>query len=208
MRKYSVWFLVLCFWGQAVCAERVWKDASGLVIGGKGWSEGIGAYGRLPDAAEGKVPASVWSLSAHTAGLTVEFETDSDWIGLRWTLTKQNLSMPHMPATGVSGIDLYRKYKERVADLGRTLRKAHPEAPIVFVEQSHFRGPFPTASSKAQRKGIETLRKQGVGNIRTIPGDELIGKDGDGTVDGCHPNDLGMARHAEVLLPVLKSLIE
>lgn len=30
-------------------------------------------------------------------------------------------------------------------------------------------------------------------------------EDGDGTVNGCHPNDLGMSKHAEILLPILKN---
>jgi hypothetical protein len=36
-----------------------------------------------------------------------------------------------------------------------------------------------------------------------IPGTDLIGDDGEGTVDGCHLNDLGMERQARVLFPII-----
>lgn len=49
----------------------------------------------------------VWSLSKHTAGLCIRFETDASDIQVRWELTSGELAMPHMPATGVSGVDLY-----------------------------------------------------------------------------------------------------
>jgi hypothetical protein len=97
--------------------------------------------------------------------------------------------------------------EQRVVNLAQTLRKAHPDSPILFVEQSHFKGPFPTRPTIAQRSAIDRLRSQGMKNIHVVPGDNLVGKDGDGTVDGCHPNDLGMARHADVLGPVLESLL-
>ena len=35
--------------------------------------------------------------------------TDATAIQPRWTLTSNHLAMPHMPATGVSGLDLYVK---------------------------------------------------------------------------------------------------
>src|SRR5262249_35228592 len=37
------------------------------------------------------------------------FVTDASSISARWTLTSSQLAMPHMPATGVSGLDLYVK---------------------------------------------------------------------------------------------------
>ena len=38
-------------------------------------------------------------------------------------------------------------------------------------------------------------------------GNILLGTDGDGTVDGVHPNDLGFRRHADALAPVLTKLL-
>jgi len=77
------------------------------VISGQGWpSELKGTYNRFPDRCEGKVPSSVWGLSQQSAGLYFNFKTDSPTIKVRFILTG-GIQMPHMPATGVSGVDLY-----------------------------------------------------------------------------------------------------
>lgn len=66
-------------------------------------------FDRLPASAEGKVTDNVWNLSRDTAGMMVRFETDAPSIHVHYRLRKQALAMPHMPATGVSGIDLYAR---------------------------------------------------------------------------------------------------
>lgn len=66
-------------------------------------------FDRLPAKAEGKVTPAVWSLSRDSAGMMVRFQTDAKSIHARYTLSKTNLAMPHMPATGVSGLDLYAR---------------------------------------------------------------------------------------------------
>lgn len=65
-------------------------------------------YGRLPTEAQKKVRKAVWGLSKQTAGLSVEFWTDAPEIQVKYAYTRP-LSMYHMPATGVSGFDLYRQ---------------------------------------------------------------------------------------------------
>jgi len=93
--------------------STLWYDACGLTIEGQGWSETKSAYDRLPGKAEGMVRPAVWNLSRHSAGIAVRFTTDAPAIHARWTLTSANLAMPHMPATGVSGLDLYVRDRER-----------------------------------------------------------------------------------------------
>ena len=85
----------------------VWYDIRELGIEGQGWKDVKAPYDRLPAKAEGKVRDAVWGLSRDSAGMAVRFATDSPAVHCRWTLTKANLAMPHMPATGVSGVDLY-----------------------------------------------------------------------------------------------------
>ena len=51
----------------------------------------------------------MWGLSRDSAGMMVRFKTDAKSIYTRYTLAKSNLAMPHMPATGVSGLDLYAR---------------------------------------------------------------------------------------------------
>ncbi len=75
-------------------------------IEGQGWSD-IG-YTRLPDTAEKVVRNSIWSLSKHAAGLSIRFTTDADSLQIEYEVDG-NHAMDHMPATGVSGIDLYGK---------------------------------------------------------------------------------------------------
>jgi hypothetical protein len=66
-------------------------------------------FDRLPASAEGKVTPSVWSLSRDSSGMMVRFKTDATAIHVHYKVMKANLGMPHMPATGVSGVDLYAR---------------------------------------------------------------------------------------------------
>lgn len=90
-------------------SEILWYDIELLGIEGKGWTETKAKFDRLPAKAEGVVRGAVWGLSRQAAGLAVRFKTDATTIHARWSLTGSNLAMSHMPATGVSGLDLYVK---------------------------------------------------------------------------------------------------
>ena len=54
---------------------------------------------------------------------------------------------------------------------------------------------------------FERLRRQGEKLIYYVPADNLIGNDGEATVDGIHFTDLGMERYARVMLPVMKKAL-
>ncbi len=100
--------------GQLDEQEKVvWYDVRRLGVEGQGWSETAAPFDRLPAKSEGKVRPEVWGLSRHAAGLAVRFATDAPVLKARWTLTSGQLAMPHMPATGVSGLDLYVKHEGR-----------------------------------------------------------------------------------------------
>ena len=91
-----------------------WVNAQDLGVEGKGWTSTKALFDRLPSKAEGVVRPPVWDLSRDSAGLVIRFLSDSTTIRARWTVSSSRLAMPHMPATGVSGLDLYVK-----ADSGR-----------------------------------------------------------------------------------------
>lgn len=93
----------------------IWHDVKEWGVEGRGWpAEDMGRfYARLPAKAQGIVRDPVWSLSQDSAGLTTRFQTDSGVIHVRYTLSNSRIGMPHMPATGVSGIDLYGLDPER-----------------------------------------------------------------------------------------------
>lgn len=84
-----------------------WYDVQQWGVEGRAWTETKRYFDRLPAKAEGVVRAPVWSLSRHSAGMSVRFATDAAEIHARYTLLSANLGMPHMPPTGVSGLDLY-----------------------------------------------------------------------------------------------------
>lgn len=86
-----------------------WYDVRQWEVEGRGWNDTARYFDRLPARAQKSVRDAVWSLSRHSAGMLVRFETDSPAISARYRLLSANLALPHMPATGVSGLDLYAR---------------------------------------------------------------------------------------------------
>jgi hypothetical protein len=88
-----------------------WHDVRATDLEGRAFpdAERKGYFDRLPAEADGKVTPAVWSLSRDSAGLMFRFRTDATTIYAHYKVTKAQLAMPHMPATGVSGLDLYAR---------------------------------------------------------------------------------------------------
>ncbi|MBN1345341.1 MAG: SGNH/GDSL hydrolase family protein [Phycisphaerae bacterium] len=107
-------------------ANPRWYDAKLFDFEGKGWADTAEFYHRLPGRAKGVVRDPVWGLSTNTAGLCVRFVTDADKIAARWTVTRKSLAMDHMPATGVSGVDLYVRYEGSWRWIGNGRPKSSP----------------------------------------------------------------------------------
>src|SRR5690606_11356270 len=72
-----------------------------------------GRFGRLPAKAKGVVRDAVWELGECSAGLAIRFVTSSPVIAASWDVIGQELAMNHMPATGMSGLDLYVRVIDR-----------------------------------------------------------------------------------------------
>ena len=87
--------------------EIDWYDLKDIGVEGKGWTDTKRYFDRLPSNAEGMVREAVWNLSRHSAGMCMRFVSDSPNIYVRYSLYLDSLAMSHMPATGVSGLDLY-----------------------------------------------------------------------------------------------------
>lgn len=100
------------FFGQSLVlpAQTAWYNPvadSLLPVQGRAWNAETGkVYRRLPQRAQQLVRKPVWDLSLQTAGLYVKFYTNAPQIQVKYQVTG-GFSMPHMPATGVSGVDLY-----------------------------------------------------------------------------------------------------
>ncbi|MEW4530480.1 SGNH/GDSL hydrolase family protein [Maioricimonas sp. JC845] len=334
-----------------------WYDVRTLGVEGQGWTDTAAPFDRLPARAEEKVRSAVWGLSHHSAGLAVRFVTDATTIQAHWKLISSRLDMPHMPATGVSGLDLYvrtddgkwrwlangrpaaqentatlvsnipagtREYilyfplyngvseveigipegatlskadpresgrkpivfygtsitqggcasrpgmvhtailgrwldapvinlgfsgngrmeaevaefmaeldpsvyvidclpnisagdvTSRTEPLVRILRAAHPEVPIVLVEDRNYTDSFLIESKRtrnessqaALRAAFERLKAAGDENLYYIEGADLLGDDSEGTVDSSHPTDLGFYRQSEAMARVLRPILE
>jgi len=333
-----------------------WHDARELLVEGRGWTDTKDFYDRLPARAEKIVRQNVWNLGRDSAGMCVRFETDATTIAARWQLRRDALAMPHMPATGVSGLDLYvknggkwrwlgngrpankseekvlvrglkpvrREYllylplyngveevgigvpqeaalqsgfsrkanvkpvvfygtsivqggcasrpgmaypailgrrfdwptinlgfsgnaqcepevarllseldpaayvldplpnmnvemiAERFEQFVRTLREAHPVTPIVLVENIEYtdgdlvlarKTRFNDANTKLQEI-YKRLVKAGERKLFYVPTAKLLGSDGEATVDGTHPTDLGFMRMADAIEPILRRAIK
>ncbi|WP_428305054.1 SGNH/GDSL hydrolase family protein [Lacipirellula sp.] len=98
---------------SAAPPELSWHQLQTEFIAGKGWNKTASPFDRLPAVAEKAVRPPVWKLSRDSAGMSVEFTTDAGSLAVRWTLLSPQLAKPHMPATGVSGVDLYVRQGER-----------------------------------------------------------------------------------------------
>ena len=93
-----------------ISAQIQWKnpmDESFHVIRGQAWQNELkGTYYRIPDRVEKTIRKAVWDLSRHSAGMSIAFRSNAPQIRIRYQVSG-SLNMPHMPSTGVSGIDMY-----------------------------------------------------------------------------------------------------
>lgn len=333
-------------------SDLVWHDLRTWGVEGRGFADTENYFDRLPGRAKGVVREAVWNLSRHTAGMSSRFGTDASAIYIRYELLNDMLAMPHMPATGVSGVDLYgktptgwnwlattrptsktvetlladgiapgfREYllhlplyngvvnmeiglpkdasfgpiaprtsrpivfygtsitqggcasrpglaftnilgrrlnvpilnfgfsgngkmelevarilseidaclfvndcmantsleqvRERVGPMTKLLRDARPQMPILLVEDRVWSdAPLkPDRLQLADRRGAlweeyNQLVQSGMTGLHYQSGERLLGDDSEGTVDGSHPNDLGMMRYADALEPTIRSIL-
>ena len=63
-----------------------------------------------------------------------------------------------------------------------------------------------TEENGALRQVYRRLVEKRVKGLIYVLRDNLLGTDGEGTVDGVHPTDLGFQRFAEALEPVLRKV--
>lgn len=106
--KNMVTVIVLLICTNVAVAQKVWTPEA-TDVRGRGWNSGLKEkFDRMPASAEAKVRKEVWNLSRQSAGLHLNFRSNAGVITVRYTVSGQ-VQMPHMPATGVSGVDMYVK---------------------------------------------------------------------------------------------------
>ena len=89
----------------------VWINPSSVnknILEGQAWPKEVNDfYDRLPARAKNKIPNDVWNNSTRSAGLMIRFRSNSKEIRIRYQTENGKKTMEHMPATGISGVDLY-----------------------------------------------------------------------------------------------------
>jgi len=329
--------------------KTVWYDGRSLPIEGRAFNDTESYYDRLPARAKGTVPDPVWGLSHNSAGMALHVVSKSGNLRIRWAVRSASLAMPHMPATGVSGVDVYRRtptgwlfvkngrptavtndvsvsmeagsecliylplyngtaavevgvpkgetlstpparsgvkakpivfygtsitqggcasrpgmaftaiagrlvdapvvnlgfsgngkmelalcdlvaeidasvyvldclwnmsdalVQERAEPFIRALQQKRPDTPILLAEDCNTFDRAPTPKAKILRGIYDKLKAENASrwkNLHYLEAKEMLGHDGEATVDGCHPNDLGMKRQGDVFGTAIKRLLE
>jgi hypothetical protein len=107
------------------------------------------------------------------------------------------------------------RIKEAGEEFFRIIRKAHPDVPVIFVEDSYVpRTEFNTKNyediysrNKEQKALFKKLKKAGEKNIYYVPAEGMIGSDGEATVDSRHFTDLGNVRYVEHIMPIIRKAL-
>jgi len=104
---------------------------------------------------------------------------------------------------------------ERLEPFVEALRQARPDTPILLVENIAYQSGFfipdkrelYQGKNRAHRKAYKQLLAKGTKNLHYAQCKGLLGNDGDATVDGVHPTDLGFYRFADALEPLLRRIL-
>jgi hypothetical protein len=98
--------------------------------------------------------------------------------------------------------------KMRVSRTAVLLSTTHATTPLVFVDLDTDGGRDRyTDRNNWQRDAVLSLPELRSRKLAFVSGEKLLGTDNEGTVDGVHPNDLGMRRQADAVSAVLKHII-
>lgn len=105
-----------------------------------------------------------------------------------------------------------KEVTNRAIPLVKTIRKMHPETPIVFVENFIYEPSILNKDmdetinekNKALKKEFTKMIDNGFKNIHYIDSKNATGDDHEGTVDGVHFTDLGFIRYADFLIEKFK----
>ena len=99
--------------------------------------------------------------------------------------------------------------------LVKLIREKLPSTPILLLDERTIESaPLVPTTATAHRKKSEALKQAydnliaaGVKDLHVRKGDDVLGNDQEGTVDGSHPTDLGMMRYADAIEPDIRKLL-
>ena len=90
-----------------------------------------------------------------------------------------------------------RNVDENYEPFIRNLRRKRPDVPIVMAEMCDVYRQEKNSKNRCMKALYEKLKAEGWKNLVYLPNDGMYPDDGEGTVDGVHPNDWGMMHLAE-----------
>lgn len=102
---------------------------------------------------------------------------------------------------------------ERAGPLVRTLRARRSHAPIIVVmsvlrEAGLFDRVVARRVARQNAAMVAEMRKLAdVPGLTVIPADALLGDDGEASIDGTHPNDIGFDRMLRVIAPIARQVL-
>lgn len=104
---------------------------------------------------------------------------------------------------------------DRTENFVKQIREKHPGVPILMIESVvREGGNFDQKIQKRVwdqnnnfRRMHAKLVQEGMQKLYLVNGDDLLGHDHEGTVDGTHPNDLGFDRMLQVIEPKVRAIL-
>jgi hypothetical protein len=105
---------------------------------------------------------------------------------------------------------------ERAEACVKTLRSAHPKTPILLVEDRNYADDFLNAVRRernetnhaAMQAVYAKMLNDKVPYLYYLKADNLLGQEGEATIDGSHPTDLGFTRQAAEFQRVLRKILK
>ena len=90
----------------------------------------------------------------------------------------------------------------------RNLRAKRPGVPIVMAEHCNVYGNAKDEKDAFIKRLYGKLVAEGWTDLVYLPNDEMYTGDYEGTVDGCHPNDLGMMSMSKAFGKAVKKALK
>lgn len=96
-----------------------------------------------------------------------------------------------------------RDINERAEAWVKTLRTAHPKTPILLVEDRNYAGNFLNAPRRERNETNHAAMY-----LHYLKAGHPLGDDGEATIDGSHPTDLGFLRQATEFQKALRKILK
>ncbi len=103
----------------------------------------------------------------------------------------------------------YEHYEATHEKMFLTIRQANPDLPIIMMSRPKYRLTDGEKSRiEVMKKTYDNAKARGDNNVYMLDGPELMAIALDeGTVDNCHPTDLGFYSMAQAVTPVLRKIL-